>query len=350
MKKRTRKIFTVLFVLLIAALFTMTAFANDNTDDETRDAIVKADELLSQNTFSDMLSDFTEKIAGAATGFAETFALMMFLTFMLGIMKTVSAANIAVYAGEICLCTFSFSVAARVLENVNSWLLSLENFMLATLPVMNALYTSSGAVSTAATSYGSTIISLNVCNTVFTSILIPGIKCIVFLAVMSFVSRSFDFSGVSAFLKNTLGWMFGLLMCVMSAVIAFQNVIAVSKDGIMGRTVRFAASRFIPVIGNTVSESARTLSESLKLVRSVSGVAGIFAIIGLIASPIAALLVCRFFVNLCNALAKLFGEGKAAAFFAELSGVMNLLLGVTIGVSLVFILILGMFAKTSISL
>ena len=345
MKKRIYKILAALLsVMFVLPIVPLSCKAVD-IDNQREDALVKADELLGENVFTDILSSFTKGIRESASSFSKVFAAMLFMTFMLGIMRISDANSSAIYAGEICLCTFSFSVTANVLENIGSYLSALENFMLSMLPVMTSLYAASSAPSTATLNYGSTLLSLNVCNTVFTSLLLPGIKCILFLAVLSFVSKSFDFSGVTVFIKNTLGWIFGLLMCAMSAVIAFQNVISLSRDGVMGRTVRFAASRFIPVIGNTVSESARTLSQSLKLVRSVSGTAGIFAIAGIIAAPVASLLVCRFFVNMCGAAARLFAVGKTAKYFSELSEVMNLLLGVVTGISLVFVLILGMFAS-----
>lgn len=349
-KKMLRSLTVLLCVMLLFQLLTLPCLGSETIEEQTENAVRRADELLSDNVFANILSSFFDGVKDSFASFTKVFASMLFMTFMLGIMRMMDVNNAALYAGEICLCTFAFSVVSNILESIGKWVEAIESFMLSVLPVMTALYTASAAPATAALNYGTTLLSLNVCNSVFTSVILPGIKCIVFLSVLSFVSGSFDFSGVTAFLKNTLGWIFGLLMCAMSAVIAFQNVIAVTKDGVMGRTVRFAASRFIPVIGNTVSESARTLSESLKLVRGVSGVAGIFTLIGIIAAPVASLLVCRFFINMNTATARLFTVGKAAAFFTELSGVMNLLLGVVVGVSLVFILILGMFAAVSVGI
>ncbi len=334
---------------MFVSVLSLFCMAQTNVDEETENALEKADELLSGSETEKIGSSFVTGIKNSLKSFSKIFASMLFMTFMLGVMRLLTVNNAALYAGEICLCTFCFSVVSGVLENVEKLFSALESFMMSALPVMTALYSVSSAPVTAATNYGSTLIVLNICNALFTSVIVPGIKCITFLTVMSFVSRSFDFSGFTHFVKNTVGWMFGIVMCVMSAVIAFQNVIAMSKDGIMGRTMRFAASRFIPIIGGAVSESSRTLSESLRLVRSVSGVSGIFAIVGIIATPIAALLVCRFFLNLCGACARLFSLTKAAMFFGELAGVMNLLLGVSIGISLVLIMILGLFAKAAIS-
>lgn len=342
-------VLTFVFVLCFAPK--ADAYSDDDrVSEQTDNALEKADEILSGDLFDKLRRSFTDELTASLKGSSSVFAAMIFITFLLGMMTLMSKNGPAVYAGEICLCGFAFSVIAGICDKLVHILESLRTFMLSALPAMTSLYTLSGAPDTAAVNYGTTMLLLNVCSMILTSVIVPGVKCITVFAVISFISRSFDFSGFCGFIKNTVGWLFGLLMCLLSSVIAFQNTVSAAKDGILGRTVRFAASRFIPVIGNTVSESARTLSESLRLVRSVTGIGGIITVIGIIAAPIASILICRFFVNICSACARLFSCNRASVFFGELSGVMNLVLGVTVGMSLVMIMILGMFAKVSLSI
>lgn len=350
MIKRIQKLAGYILFIVAATVMLSAICHADTIERETENALEKADSLLSGEETKNIGNSFIDGIKSSAAEFSKIFASILFMVLMLGVMRLMSINNTALYAGEICLCSFCFSVVSQVLRNVQQLFSALEAFMLSALPVMTTLYSVSSAPTAAASNYASTLLLLNIGSVLLVCVIVPGIKCITFLAVMSYISKSFDFSGFSHFVKNTLGWMFGIIMCVMSAVIAFQNVIALSKDGIMARTVRFAASRFIPIVGGTVSESARTLSESLRLLRSVSGISGIFALAAIIAAPVAALLVCRFFLNLCSAAARLFSLTKTAIFLGELAGVMNLLLGVTVGLSLVLVMILGLFSKASISL
>lgn len=317
---------------------------------EQQSAAEKADELLSENSAQNILYRVTLALKENFFGYLKSFALILFITFMLGIINTVCGEGAPMYAGHICLCSFSFSVMATMCENVYGLMNSLNGFMLSMLPVMTSLYTSSVGAVTAGMSYSSTVFMLNLCSTLFSAVLIPCTKCIIVFSAVSLISRSFDFSGFCSGIRSIVVWLFGIVMCVMSAVIYFQSVISVAKDGLASRTLRYAASSLIPVIGNVVSESARTVSESLKLVRSVSGTAAVFAIVGIIASPIAALVVCRLFMLLCASLARLLGCTRAAAFYGDLCGTVNMLLASVIGTVLVFILILGIYAKASLQL
>ncbi len=339
----------VVFVLCGSCLFAKAEVENV-IENEQATAAEKADELLSENSARDILNDFLEKLKESFFGYSKSFALLLFITLMLGIINTLCGEGAALYAGQICLCSVAFLIIGTVCENIISVMNTLSAFMLSMLPVMTSLYTTSVGAATASMSYSSTVLMLNLCSTLFTALLIPSVKCIIVFSTVTMISRSFDFSGFAKCLRSIVGWLFGIVMCIMSAVIYFQSVISVSKDGLASRTVRYAASSLIPVIGNVVSESARTLSESLKLVRSVSGTAAIFAIIGIIAAPIAALAVCRTFILICGALAKLLGSTKASAFYTDMCGALSLLLGAVIGISIVIILILGIFAKVSAQL
>ena len=322
--------------------------AQNIIETESTDALERARELLSENTPSSIWNDFTDKLRESFFSFSKKFSVLIFITFMIGVINVICNNSAALYAGEICLCSFSFSLVAVLCENLLSVMNTINTFMLSMLPVMTTLYTSSVGAATATMSYSSTVMMLNICSTVFSVLLMPSVKAIVVFAAVTLISRSFDFSGVAKCIKSIVVWMFGIIMCIMSAVVFFQSVISVSKDGLASRTVRYAAQSLIPVIGNVVSESARTVAESMKLVRAVTGVSGIFAIIGVIASPVAALIVSKVFISLCAALSKLLGCVKASVFYEEISGALNLLLGACIGICIVFVLILGIFAKVSI--
>lgn len=341
------------FSIYLLSLCCVSASAlEDNTQNiietESVDAAKRAGELLSENTPANIWNDFVDKLRDSFFSFSKKFSVLIFITFMLGVINVMCDNTAAVYAGEICLCSFAFSLVAVLCENLLSVMNTLNTFMLSMLPVMTTLYTSSVGVATATMSSSTTVMMLNICSTVFSVLLMPSVKAIVVFAAVTLISRSFDFSGIAKCIKSIVVWMFGIVMCVMSAVVFFQSVISVSKDGLASRTVRYAAQSLIPVIGSVVSESARTLAESMKLVRAVSGVSGIFAIIGVIASPVAALIVSKVFIGLCSALSKLLGCVKASVFYEEINGALNLLLGACIGVCIVFILILGIFAKSSI--
>lgn len=309
----------------------------------------KSNELMERFNISNLLSEIYSNVRNAFSKYGKTFGVLIFITFLSGIINTLVEDKAMCFASVLLVCTSTFSVLATLCENIQKVMNSIENFMLSILPMMTTLYSASSAPVTGASSYTSTVMILNICSAVFTKIILPAVRCVAVFSTVTLVSSGFDFSGFSKFIKSIVSKMFGLILCVMSASIYFQTVISVSKDGIASRAVRYAAANVIPVIGTVVSESARTVSESLKLVRSVGGTAGILAIIGIISAPIIAITVSKFFFQLCSCIAKLTGSLKIGMYYDEISEALNMLLGACIGVCLVLVLILGIFAKTTVT-
>lgn len=357
MKKIISRI-TVLLITYTLCVYTLfaPAFAQMSSEvildgiEDSQGIIEKADGLIEKYSVTNLINDFAASLKNAFFGYGKAFASLIFMTLALGIVNTVTGNRAACFAGEVLLCTNSFSILSAVCENVIAFMDSLENFILAMLPIMTTVYSASGAPITAATSYGTTLLTLNICSAIFSRVLLPSVKIIIVLSSITLISRSINLSGFAGFIKIIVSRFFGITMCVMSAAIYFQTVLTVSKDGIASRAVRYAAANVIPVIGGVVSESARTVMESMRLVKSVAGAAGVFSIIGLVTAPLVAVAVCRFFMLLCSSVAKLSGGGKIGAYYDEICEALNLLIGASVGIALIFILMLGIFARITVNL
>ncbi len=334
-------VFVAVLLFFINTSYIVLAKETGNTENIQE----RAQELISENTAENTLRSFFDSAKEHFFGFSKRFGVLLFATIVLGVIATTGENQMALYAGEICLSSVSFSIIATVCENIMTAMSYINAFILSMLPVMISLYGSSVGVQTATLSYKSTLVFLNLSSTIMSQILIPAVKIIVVFATLTHISRSFDFSGIGRSIGGIVKWGFGIVMCVMSGVIYFQSVISVAGDSLSGRAIRYAAQSLIPVIGNVVAESSRTVSESLKLVRGVTGVSGIFAIITAVASPIMAIFVCKIFFGIAGALSRLLSCYKTSQYFTEITTALNLLLGACIAVSLVLILILGLFSK-----
>ncbi len=352
MKNKDFRIFiiTVLAAVLALTLSCVACATEPETEkiNELENVEDKATELLENYSPKNVLEDFISKFKEVFLSYRKSFFVLIFITFILGAVCAVCGEEIYSYACEICVGAVAFSMLTNIFDNISDVMKSLNSFILSMLPVMTTLYSSSVGPVSASMSYSSTIFMLNFCSTAFAGILIPTIKCVVIFALVTLLSKNFDFSLFSKFAKSTVSWLFGMSLCIMSAVIYFQSVISVSRDGLASRAIRYAASSLIPVIGNVVSESARTVGESLKLVRGVTGVSGIFGIVAIITAPILSIIICKILFGFCGGLSKLIGSTRIASFYNEIVSVLNLLLGACIGMSLVFILILGIFAKVNV--
>ena len=343
--------------LFALALFVLCAFpvqANEPTgadgEAQTENALQEADRLLDTYSPAKVQNRFFALLKKTFFGYTRHFFVLLFLSLMLSLLNAFgrgAAGDAATYGGEIVLCAYVFSLVSALCDNLVTAMQSLNAVMLSLLPVMTTLYgTSVGAV-TAASSHAAVSTALTVLSSLLTAVVLPGVKAVIVLAAVTAVSKSFDFSGFSKCIRSVVMWIMGLVMCLLSATVFLQTALSVRKDTLALRTARYLASSLIPVVGGVVSESAKTVWESLHLVRTVSGTAGIFAIFSVIAAPIAALLVCRFFFHLAAAFSNLLGSGRAAAYLTGTASALDMLLGVCVGTALIFLILLGLFAGVS---
>ncbi len=315
--------------------------------DGSTDALKRAEQLREEYSAESVLTRLAEAAKKTFFSYSGDFLSLILMTFLLGVLGVaLQKERAAIVGGEICLCAAVFRLSAGLLDAVLSAMQAQSALLLSFMPPLVSLLSGSGAVLSAALSAESTVVILEVSSVLLSAVILPAYKSLLVFSALSFVSESFDFSGVFDTVRKFCAWLLGITMCVLSGTVYFQSVISAAKDGLAGRTVRYAAQSLIPIVGTVVSESARTVAESMRLVRSVTGIAGVFAVIAGAASPVLALLICKLFFSVCGALARLMGDKRCSDYFSAGSSSLDLLLGACIGLTLVSVLLLGIVAKT----
>ena len=71
----------------------------------------------------------------------------------------------------------------------------------------------------------------------------------------------------------------GCVSAILTAVFAFQSVIAAKADTFGARTVRYVTSSVFPLVGGALSEASRTLSSAFSLVGGVLGGVGVAVVV-----------------------------------------------------------------------
>ncbi len=326
-----------------------TASGNDSIS-EAQSISEASDKLSKDFTLSGILSRFAQSIKQTLESYFKYFSGLTAIIIICGIACVVKDKNgsgeIAEYAGNLAVCTYCMSLVGALCENVELICREICTFLLAALPSVTALYASSVGPMSASASHGGTLTALNLIQSAVTLIIIPGTKAVLVLSCVSAITRFMDMSGFCALVKSALMWVLGILISMISAVMYFQTSLSASADGLAVRGMRFAAQSAIPIVGGVISESMRVVTESLRLVKSVCGVTGIFTIVTLILPPLALIVTHRICFGFTSALAGMLGINKSRTFLKEMQGVVNLLFACLAAVVFVGIIILGMFVKS----
>ena len=235
-----------------------------------------------------------------------------------------------------------FYIAKRFLDDIHAYMMSM-------IPVMASLSTLSGNIAAAAANSAGLFAVLNIVEAISARVILPVLQICYALALarcLSESSGSVNLSGVSAYIRSILNWIFIFIMTVLVTIIFFQNVLAASADTVAARTVKFTVSSFVPVVGGVLGDATSTVMGSMQAVKSVTGVFGVLVIIITLLPPLINIILHKLLLNISGAFALILGLDKQSGFLKEMGSLLDMTLAVMIAVSVVFIFDIAVFIKT----
>ena len=319
---------------------------------------VDTDSLLSSATETSgityLLGMIFEAFGGAVPETLPT------LPLLLGIVLSAVAHNFSLnFGGGIggavgfaCrLCSFCAIAAISVdsLSRLKEYFDSLFAAVAAFVPLSGVLYAMGGNLTGAASGTVTLSATLTVCQFFFSETVIPVFCACLALSLLSV------FEGVSASAASTISsavkkWYttaLAFIMMILTAAVAAQGVLASKADGAAMRSVRFAASSFIPVVGGTVSSTLGTLVASVELLRGAVGVLGGVIILMMLIPVVVYLAAMRGALAVASFTAGMLGCSGEKRLLDEIGSLYGYLEGIAAISAVVFIISMAVFASTA---
>lgn len=230
---------------------------------------------------------------------------------------------------------FLLGTVALVLEAVQTVFGTVEEYLQRYLAAMTAangslcvLLAAGGEATAAAVSGSSVTFSVALTQLMSIGVVLPCVRTVLALGVLSALSSSVDLSGIIGFIRSFCTWGLGVLFAVFGGVQASALRTASGADTALVRGIRFSAARLIPVAGNMLSECFRTVLAGVGLIKSAVGGVGIAYIVYLLVPTVCAVLALKLAV-LCGLFcAKLMGTRPITAFLESVGTALNLLLAI----------------------
>lgn len=311
-----------------------------------------SDSLFDVTSPKYILSAIFDLLSG---GLGGAFSLFALLVGMLALASLISSFTEGLISGElkgavsyaISICISGAVVGLQVgkIGAVSDFFQRLVVLMNSLIPIMGALYLSGGNTLGAALASSSLLVQINLIELGVSSLVIPAVSaCLALTLADSIVSGESRLSGISASIKRTLAFVFGLCSTLLMATLSAQNILASASDSAGTRAVKFLAGNMIPVVGSTVGDTLRTLAASVKLMRSTVGVAGIVALALLILPTVIELFLTRFAFNTAAAVGELLGCKSAVRLYREIASLYGYIIAAAVLSSLLCVFALTLFA------
>lgn len=256
-----------------------------------------------------------------------------------GVMKLISALCVS---GAVC------GIVGRAWTTAKNAVSLITVTVSAAIPAMTAVCAASGNITTATVGSTGFALLLSLFERIISDVLTPLIGIVTALTVTSSVcDGNASPAGFCAFLKRTYTVSLTFIMTVFGLSVSYQTSLAKSADGLLLRTVRFAAGNFVPVVGGAVSEASSTMLGSLALLRTTVGTVGAAAAAAAAMAPIVSLAITGMTLNAAAAVAGLLGCGKEAAVITETAGIITMMTATTICCAVMMLFVLSLLGNVA---
>lgn len=371
---RRRALFLALVLPLLFFLFAPTACASE--EDGQTSFTDNADGLLKD--FSDILPDAAKENLGQdtldadtltrAVGFKQIFSLLAesasgswkqnggMLGKMLGTALCFSVVSLlGGFFGKSRFGQILFSAAPAlffyqllfpVTERVFAFIFELSSFSALLSPLYAAVYSSGGALGSAAAASSGFTVFVGVLHGLVGGILSPLLKILFALSLLSPLTEGALTGEIEKRLRGAYVFLLSLVCVLLGASLAFESSLASSADSVAIRTVKFTVGQSIPLVGASISSMLGTLSSSLSLVKSAFGAGALIALLSLLLPVLAELLLCRFALSFCAFLSTSMGAKTVGSVCERYRGIFDLMLAAVAITGAMFLLLVGIFSKS----
>lgn len=236
----------------------------------------------------------------------------------------------------------AFSYAKAAVEGLCAFSASL-------LPVMTALYSMGGNTAQGVAASSGLGMFLTVAELICAKVLLPLLSLGFALALTGLLPGAASLAPMASFVKTAACTLIAFLFSLVCFVFYVQTAVAATGDGFAYRSIRFASGAFVPVIGNAVGDSARTVFGAVSVVKANVGVWGLTVMLGYLLPPVISGFLYKMSFALCSVGARLFGLDKAARFLSELGSLLGISLALLIAAAAVFTVISAVFLKSGVT-
>jgi stage III sporulation protein AE len=360
-----KKLFIVVFVLVLLSSLSVTAFAGNGDIDSYYEEFSYDDMIssvdssvidilneigITEISYESIFSVTPKKVLDSLyemfkNGLSEPFKYFLSITGVMALMALITnisrSPETVTLIGSCCVSCFLAVPIVSLITRSFSVLEALSVFTSSFAVVFCAVTSAAGG-----TIQGTSFLGMNVAlNSVMTVMLSSVSKplCNV-MCSLSFLScfniKTFS-ERMSDLIKKAYIFILGALTTVFSGVSGIKAILGSSADTVAIRGVKFLVGRSIPLVGGVVSESYQSVIASLQLIKSTVGVFGIITVIVTVLPIILELIIWCFMLSLISTMGDILGSFKIQNLILIFKDVLILLIATIIFSSVLFIISCG---------
>lgn len=236
-----------------------------------------------------------------------------------------------------------FNIIKNILTSTLGALNALSDILNAVLPAFSAILLMGGSTFTSVTESASFAAVLSLLTYAINTLVLPCVSLLMLLLMFERLSPQLSELNLLKFFKKNILTVMSFITMIMLTVISYQHIVSAGKDSVSGRTVKFAASNFIPIVGSAVGESFKTLSSGLKYLKNTVGGAVMLSLVITVLPAILQIFLAKIYFNFLGFTAGITGCKSEQGVFESSVSILDILNAIIICISVLSLLLVITF-------
>ena len=294
---------------------------------------------LSQISFGEVVNEIVKLAGENSTGPLKAVisltALLLICSLLSSYKNSLSSelsSSLGIAAVLCATCTAALPVI-EVISDMSTVVKTASSFMLAFVPVMVMIMSSTGHAVSGASYYAMMIGAGEGVGQLSSKVIVPFLNMFLGVSVTASVCSESKLTGITSIISKA-----GFVMTVFTAVLSFKQMITTSVDDVSTRAVRFTLNSFIPIVGSALSDAYKTVQGSVNLLKSGLGIFVIVSIAFVFLPIILNSLLWIFTLSAGKLLAEILGINQVKDLLEGVGTVLSTLLAIVLCIMSVYII------------
>lgn len=314
--------------------------------------IAKMDEALSIENLMGKLLDLVAREVKESFGSIIKIFIIALLAAVLKIVADSfeggTSSKLAQMACQAAMLSFVVVNIRTVLDISSNVVVTSADFMKATLPAMISLMCVSGSVASSSVFSPLIFFACEVITNIISHTILPLFAMGIAFFGIDMLLDNMQLKKLAKLIRATSYWGIGLLMSLFVGISTIKGIAGQTVDGIGGRTIKYAVSTFIPVVGGYLSDAADTIMSGMLAMRNICGIGICIGIVGICIVPVIKIFAIGFAYKIVAVLISAVAGEKFCSFVDESANSIFGIGGVTLSVVVMFVLSVAMFMSAGV--
>ncbi len=252
--------------------------------------------------------------------------------------------HLAIYGAIICTLTITIGdVVKGVVKSLNQ----IATLFDLSFPIILTILTTLGG-SLSLNSFSTiTIAYSQILLKIILNVILPLFFSIIIFTFVGHLSDTVKLEKLKNSFKSMANWILGIIFSILTSLVTMQGIVGASIDNLSIKSIKFALSSYIPILGGYLTEGFDIVLASMVIIKNAFGFALFLTLLGVIIAPLIKIIFLSLSLKLVAGFVESVGESKVSSLLYDLSTNFNILLAILGGtcflIFVLMILVIGVF-------